>query len=73
MAHVKKVYQVSDPALVLRLQALAEPEVASYIASLKKRFNRYAMPIDEARKVVDSAMGTRTLTELLHEAREQAE
>ncbi len=57
-------------ALQLHIQSVAEPEIASYIASLKKKFRRYAMPVEEARKVIDKAMGDKTLTDLLRETRQ---
>ncbi|MBI4340254.1 MAG: hypothetical protein HY680_09950 [Chloroflexi bacterium] len=66
---IKPHYNFPQASLRLRIQGLAEPEIASYVAALKKRYGRYAMPPDEARKVVDAAMGKKTLTELLFEAR----
>ncbi len=70
MSQSKRAYRERSQAeLQLRLQAIADPEIASYIASLKKKYRRYAMPIEEAQKVVDKAMGKTTLTELLNDAR----
>ncbi len=73
MAQARKPYRASKlrPAHV-RIQNLADPEIDSYLAALKKKFERYAMPIGEARKLIDKSMGTKTLTELLHESRQQA-
>lgn len=59
-------------SLQLQIQSLTDPQIDSYVASLKRRFKRYAMPVEEARKVIDKAMGNRTLTELLYETRQQA-
>lgn len=71
MVQPKKAHKETGHTL-LQLQSLAEPEVISYIASLKKKFHRYAMPNEDARRIIDKAMGTKTLTELLHETRQQA-
>ncbi|MBI4287416.1 MAG: hypothetical protein HY671_03170 [Chloroflexi bacterium] len=73
MSQSRRAYRERDQAaLQLRLQAPGDPEIASYIASLKKKYRRYAMSSDDAREVVDSAMGNRTLTEFLYDARDQA-
>ncbi|MBI4331185.1 MAG: hypothetical protein HY673_07890 [Chloroflexi bacterium] len=73
MPGVAKTHGASQQALLqLRIQSITDPEIASYIESLKKKYKKYAMPADEARKVVDAAMGKKTLTELLYEARGQA-
>ncbi len=69
MVHARKSYTERGPGLRLRLQS-AEPEIDSYIASLKKKYQRYAMPIDDLRRLVDTEMGKRTLTEFLAEARQ---
>lgn len=74
MTQVNKAYRTSRQAsLRLRIQSLAEPEISSYIASLKKRYQKYSMPVDEARKVIDKAMGSKTLIELLYEARGESD
>lgn len=69
MAYSRRRYARRHTTLRLRLQG-AEPEIESYIASLKKKYQKYAMPIEEVRRLVDSQMGKRTLTELLRAARE---
>ncbi|MBI4312328.1 MAG: hypothetical protein HY681_11175 [Chloroflexi bacterium] len=48
---------------------MADPTVSSYVASLRRKYRRYAMPVDDARKIVDAAMGDKCLTDLLYEAR----
>jgi len=53
-----------------QVQDLNDPEIAAYIRSLKKKYQKYAMSPDEARAVVDRAMGEKTLNALLYEARE---
>ncbi|MDO8637205.1 MAG: hypothetical protein Q7R34_13410 [Dehalococcoidia bacterium] len=73
MAQRRRTYLTAEHvSLQLQIQSLAEPEITSYIASTKKKFRRYAMPVDEARKVIDKSMGKRTLTELLRETRRQS-
>ncbi len=70
----RKEYQERGRVEVqLRLQANSDPAIDSYIASLKKKYKRYAMPLDEARKIIDAAMGDKTLTEALYETRGQAD
>lgn len=49
---------------------LPDPEIESYITSVKKKYQKHAMPLDEVRRLVDSQMGKRTLTEFLYDARE---
>lgn len=60
-------------SLRFQIQYLADPDIASYITSLKKKYQKYALPADEARKVIDKSMGSKTLTELLYEARGQVD
>ena len=73
MAQTKRVCQAPDRlSLQLRFQCLMEPEVNAYIASVKKKFQKYAMPIEEARKIIDRAMGEKTLGDLLHDTRRSA-
>ena len=56
-------------SLRMQLQGMADPEISSYVAALKRKYQEYAMPLDDARKIVDAAMGDKPLTELLYEAR----
>ena len=53
-----------------RLQAMAEPEIRSYISSVKAQYRQYALPLEEGRKVIDAAMGEQTLTAVLYEMRQ---
>lgn len=69
MTQTRKSYARQHASLRLRLQAV-DPEIDAYIASVKKKYQKYAMPVDEVRRLVDSQMGKRTLTEFLYEARE---
>lgn len=72
MAQTSKDYRpFEQTSLQLQLQYLAAPETAAYVAELKRKYQKYAMPADEARKIVDASMGEKTLTELLYEARKQ--
>ncbi len=59
-----------EHALYLKLQSLADPMAKRYIESLKKEFEAYKMPLDEARKIIDADMGDKKLTDLLYDARE---
>jgi hypothetical protein len=61
----------SQLSIALQLQSLMQPEIHSYISKLKARYNRYAMPLEEGRKLIDQAMGKTTLTELLYQMRQE--
>ncbi len=69
MAQTRKRHTSHEAALRERLGA-NDPVIEAYIASLKKKYKRYAMPIDEVRRMVDSQMGEKTLKQYLYEARE---
>ena len=58
------------PDVAVRLYSLASPAIAETIAKLRARYGKYALPDPEARKVVDKAMASRTLTEELYAMRE---
>jgi hypothetical protein len=45
-------------------------EISSAIAKLYAQYGKYALPDEEARKIVDEALGTKTLTEVLDSMRE---
>ena len=49
---------------------MAEPEIRSYISSVKAQYQQYALPLAEGRKVIDAAMGEQTLTAVLYELRQ---
>ncbi len=73
MVQTKQAPSVSnDPSIARRLQAMAEPEIRSYISSVKAEYQQYALPLEEGRKVIDAAMGEKTLTEVLYELRQEA-
>jgi hypothetical protein len=57
--------------LVKQLQGGNEHEIRAYISALKQRVAKYAQPLKAGRKVIDDAMKTALLTDLLHESREQ--
>lgn len=54
-----------------RLQALRDRAVEDYITKLRARYGKYARPAEEARRILDQAMGSRTLTEVLYKMREE--
>ena len=57
--------------LVKRLQDGSESEIRAYISALKQGIAKYARPFQAGRKVIDDAMKTASLTDLLNESREQ--
>ena len=58
-------------SLLLQIQSLMQPEIHSYISRLKARYQRYAMPLEEGRKVIDQAMGKAILSEVLYQMRQE--
>lgn len=58
-------------AVTLRLQALSDPEIQSYLSSVKAKYGKYLVSVEQGRKIIDQAMGKRSLTELLYASREQ--
>lgn len=56
---------------LIRLQSLTQPEIHAYISSLKQTYAKYEMPFAAGRKIIDDAMKTASLTQVLYEAREQ--
>ena len=74
MTQLNKAQRASrQTSLRLRIQYVGDPDIVSYIISLKKKYQKYAMPADEARKIIDKSMGSKTLTGLLYEARDQVD
>ena len=57
-------------SLVLKLQSLMDPSIQTYVSDLRTKYRKYAMPVEEGRKVVDEAMGSASLTALLYEMRQ---
>ena len=56
--------------LAARFRELQSPEILRTIAEMRAQFGQYALPIDEARRIIDEAMGDKTLTEELYAMRE---
>jgi hypothetical protein len=56
---------------VKRLQKFIDPEIRTYISSLQRDYAKYRQPLKAARKIIDEAMKTVSLTDVLHESREQ--
>ncbi len=46
-------------------------EIAEAIDKLYAQYSKYAIPDEEARNIVDKAMGTKTLSEALQAMREE--
>ena len=63
----------STPQLpvLLRLQALSEPAVQTYVSALRERYRQYLVPIEQGRKLIDQAMGATPLTDILYQTREE--
>ena len=59
----------SEPSVARRLQAMAEPEIRSYISSVKAEYQQDPLSLEEGRKIIDEAMGEQTLTAILYELR----
>ncbi|GEM_PF-6249304 len=68
MAQTKKTL-ANRATLEIELLSLTNPDATAYIEALKRKYQRYAMPVDDARRIVDEAMGTVLLTELLADVR----
>jgi hypothetical protein len=62
----------SHPTESAELQIPADPAIAEYIKDLQARFGKYALPEDEARRLIDKAMGEKTLTEILFPMRNES-
>ncbi len=58
-------------AAVKRVHGLSEPEIRTYISSLKQSYVKYRLPLDAGRTIIDDAMKTTSLTDVLYESREQ--
>ena len=54
-----------------KLLDLTDPEGAAYVEALKQEFQQYAMTPDQARRIVDDAMGATSLTDLLADVRRE--
>ena len=53
----------------LRLQEHGDPTIRAHIEQLRRRYGQAEMSADEVRRIVDQAMGTNLLTEVLAETR----
>ena len=51
-------------------QRVQSNEIAEAIGKLYAQYSKYALPDEQARSIIDRAMGTKTLTEVLHAMRE---
>jgi hypothetical protein len=71
MRNSKTISAEARAELVKRLQDGNEHEIRAYIAALQRHIAKYAQPLQAGRKVIDDAMKAASLTDLLHESREQ--
>ena len=62
----------TDPSLLLRLQTSGDPAIYDYVTALRQQYGKYALPIEDVRRMVDEAMGEESLTALLFQMREEA-
>ena len=53
----------------LRLQEHGDPTIRAYIEQLRRRYGQAERSAGEVRRIVDQAMGTKLLTEVLDETR----
>jgi hypothetical protein len=60
----------AKPQVALRLYQLQSPEIAKTLAELHVKYSKYALPDTELRRLIDKAMGSKTLTEELYAIRE---
>lgn len=61
-----------QPGGAARLQIPTDPAIEEYLKELRAKYGNNALPINQLRQMVDEAMGTKTLTEILFEMREQS-
>ncbi|GEM_PF-6016421 len=54
----------------LRLYQLQSPEIAQTLAELHSSYGKYVIPVADLRKMMDKAMGEKTLTGELNAMRE---
>ena len=71
MRNSKTISAEARSELVKRLQDGNESEIQAYISALKRDVAKYAQPLRDGRKIIDDAMKTASLTDLLRESREQ--
>ena len=57
--------------LIKRLKNGSQAEIRTYISSLKQSFGKYGQSLHASRKIIDSAMKTGSLTDVLYKSREQ--
>ena len=70
MRHTKSVLPIDQIDTVVRMQAVVEPEIQTYISSLKQTYAKYRLSLEAGRKLIDDSMKTASLTAVLYEARE---
>ncbi|GEM_PF-4791290 len=58
--------------MLLRLQILGDPDIREYVEKLRAKYGKHVLPAEEVRRIVDKAMGNKTLTEVLHKMREES-
>ncbi|MBI2918693.1 MAG: hypothetical protein HYY01_11990 [Chloroflexi bacterium] len=73
MATYKRQAVGTDKAteVTVRLQALQSAETRKSLKRLRQLHGKHALPAAEVRRMLDEALGARTLTEELHQLREQ--
>ncbi len=58
--------KTSVAEVLLRLQAVQNPEIEGYLRRIRRRYGKYATPAGEVRAMMDKALGGRTLSDELH-------
>lgn len=67
----RRMYSESRASALLKLQAALDPSIEAYVTGLKTKFKKYQMPVEQGRRLIDEAMGSRALTDLLYEVRQE--
>ena len=63
--------EISQQELAARLHALQSPDVQASLEKLRRKYSRYAVPVEQVRAMLDEALGERTLTQELYALRDQ--
>jgi hypothetical protein len=66
-----KTLSANEMQAAKQLQKLSDPEIRAYISSLQRDYAKYRQPLNAGRKIIDDAMKTASLTDVLYESREQ--
>jgi ribonuclease HII len=71
MRDSKTISREARSALIEQLQEGHNHEIRAYFSELKQSVAKYDQPLQAGRRVIDDAMKTASITEILRESREQ--